>query len=99
MKRYTFRSMPWCMRGLETGKVRHSDSKSGLQMGCLTACALCLSDLTREQKHRLQPHVEALVSWPIGDIFSTEPAILVTRILVNCGWYFKINVPTTSSSL
>jgi len=58
-----------------------------LQMACLVALAVRYEVLTLYQKRQLQPHVEALVSWSTRDVFSTGPAVLVARVLVNCGWY------------
>lgn len=61
--------------------------QSWLQMGCLTACALSTSYWKKKQYRTIQPHIEALVGWPLGNLFSSNPAALVARILVRCGDY------------
>jgi tetratricopeptide (TPR) repeat protein len=54
--------------------------------GCLVA--ISHNDTTLWQKHgrQLQPHLETVVSWDMGRMFSSEPPIMITRILMNCGW-------------
>jgi tetratricopeptide (TPR) repeat protein len=57
-----------------------------LQMGCLIALARGEGALWRKHARQLQSHVEALTAWKVDKMFAAEPPMLVTRVLVNCGW-------------
>ena len=65
----------------------HDQQQAWLRMGCLAALAIGYGDLPRDQKHQVQPHVEALVGWPVSRALSTGPPTLVARMLVHCGQY------------
>ncbi|KAK5069263.1 hypothetical protein LTR64_008443 [Lithohypha guttulata] len=66
---------------------QHDQQQAWLQIGCLAAVVLAYLDMTNDQKRRVQPHIEALVGWPIGSVVSTGPPTLVARMLAHCGWY------------
>ena len=57
-----------------------------LQMGCLIALARDEEILWRKHERLLQSHVEKLTGWEIDKMFAAEAPMLVTRVLVNCGW-------------
>ena len=61
--------------------------KSWLQMGCVMALAYGGNASWEVPERLLQSHVEALTTWEAGTMFAEESSILVTRILVNCGWF------------
>ncbi|KAK5094369.1 hypothetical protein LTS08_008650 [Lithohypha guttulata] len=66
---------------------QHDQQQAWLQMGCLAAVVVAHVDLTSDQRRRVQPHIEALVGWPIGSVVLTGPPTLVARMLARCGWY------------
>jgi tetratricopeptide (TPR) repeat protein len=55
-------------------------------MGCLIALAGAEGALWRKHARQLQSHVEALAAWKVDKMFAAEPPVLVTRVLVKCGW-------------
>jgi Tetratricopeptide repeat len=60
--------------------------ESWLQMGCVMALACGEEALWKVRERLLQSHAEALTAWEVATMFAGESSILVTRILVNCGW-------------
>ena len=59
---------------------------SWLQMGCLIALAHDEGVLWRKNERQLRSHVEALTGWEVDSMFAAESPVLVSRVLVNCGW-------------
>jgi Tetratricopeptide repeat len=57
-----------------------------LQMGCVIALARSEEVLWQGRGRQLQSHIEALIAWEISTMLGAEPLMLVTRVLVNCGW-------------
>jgi hypothetical protein len=56
-----------------------------LQMGCVLALAYSEGSW-QAHRRQLQSHIEALTAWEVGTMFGAEPPMLVTHVLVNCGW-------------
>jgi len=54
--------------------------------GCLFALSGNDTTLWRKHGRQLQPHLQAVVSWDMGRMFTSEPPMMITRILMNCGW-------------
>ena len=63
---------------------RHHDS--WLQMACLMAVGKKDGPLWKKHERQLQSHIEALVAWEVDVMFAGEPAVMVARTLINCGW-------------
>jgi NB-ARC domain len=59
---------------------------SWVRMGCLVAISRDDDALWRRHMWQLQPHVQALTSWEVSQMFASEPPLMVTRILYQCGW-------------
>ncbi|KIX09329.1 uncharacterized protein Z518_00408 [Rhinocladiella mackenziei CBS 650.93] len=55
-----------------------------------TGCLITISrkDIVSWQKigRQLRPHLQTMVSWEMSLMFSSEPSMMVIRILMNCGW-------------
>ena len=54
--------------------------------GCLVAISSNDTTLWRKHGRQLQPHLQTVVSWDMSRMFVCEPPIMITRILMNCGW-------------
>jgi Tetratricopeptide repeat len=57
-----------------------------LQMGCVAALAHSEGPLWQIHGRQLQSHIEALTAWEVANMFGVESPMLVTRVLVHCGW-------------
>jgi tetratricopeptide (TPR) repeat protein len=57
-----------------------------LQMGCVAALAHSEGSLWQIHGRQLQSHIEALTAWEVANMFGVESPMLVTRVLVHCGW-------------
>ena len=70
-------------RDRQSMKEQHN---SWIATGCLFALLSPTSDFWLQIKWQLQPHIQALTSWVISKMFSSEPPRKVTTIIVRCGW-------------
>ena len=59
--------------------------QSWLTTRCLIAISRDDTELWRIRGRQLQPHLQALTSWGIGEMFTTEPPVMITCIVMNCG--------------
>jgi hypothetical protein len=59
---------------------------SWVTTGCLVAISRGNRDFWRQHKRQLQPHVQVLIAWEINRMFTSEPLVEITSILINCGW-------------
>jgi tetratricopeptide (TPR) repeat protein len=60
--------------------------KSWITTGCLVAMSRDDHVLWRQHGRQLQPHVQSLTGWDISKMFTSEPPMKITYILMNCGW-------------
>jgi tetratricopeptide (TPR) repeat protein len=60
--------------------------ESWVTTGCLVAVSSSGHVLWRKHGWQLQPHLQALLSWEISRMFTSEPPVMITCILVKCGW-------------
>ena len=70
-------------RDRQDDRSRHT---SWVQMGCLMALGCEAGDVWSRHERQLQPHIEAVVAWEAKMMFAAESAVMVARMLVNCGW-------------
>jgi tetratricopeptide (TPR) repeat protein len=59
---------------------------SWVTTGCLVVVSSDDHVLWRKHGRQLQPHLQALVSWEMSRMFTSEPPVMITCILVKCGW-------------
>ena len=57
-----------------------------LTTGCLMAISGFDEPLWRRHGRQLQPHLEALTSWDIGEVSASLPLTKIAAILLECGW-------------
>jgi hypothetical protein len=60
--------------------------ESWVTTGCLVVVSSDDHVLWRKHGRQLQPHLQALLSWEISRMFTSEPPVMITCILVKCGW-------------
>jgi tetratricopeptide (TPR) repeat protein len=58
---------------------------SWVTTGCLVVVSSDDHVLWRKHGRQLQPHLQALLSWEISRMFTSEPPVMITGILVKCG--------------
>jgi hypothetical protein len=59
---------------------------SWVTTGCLVVISSDDHVLWRKHGRQLQPHLQALLSWEISRMFTSEPPVMITGILMKCGW-------------
>ena len=57
-----------------------------LTTGCLVAISRSDELLWIRHGRQLQPHLEALTSWDIGEVSASLPLMKIAAILLGCGW-------------
>jgi len=60
--------------------------ESWVTTGCLVVISGDDHVLWRKHGRQLQPHLQALLSWEISRMFTSEPPVMITCILMKCGW-------------
>ncbi|KAL9011600.1 MAG: hypothetical protein Q9173_003561, partial [Seirophora scorigena] len=65
---------------------RTAQINAWLATGCLVAISFQDKTLWNNHGRQLQPHLEALMSWDVGDVFASQPRPESTSVLMNCGW-------------
>ena len=57
-----------------------------LTAGCLIAISSDDTELWRIRGRQLQPHLQALTPWEMSKIFAAKPPVMISRIVIYCGW-------------
>ena len=65
---------------------RAEQHQNWLQMGCALTLAYGKRTSWQVDASQLEAHIEVLTRWDMDIIFTPESPILVTRVVVNCGW-------------
>ncbi|OCT52689.1 hypothetical protein CLCR_09605 [Cladophialophora carrionii] len=63
--------------------------ESWICMGCVVAVSAIEAVMRRVNTRQLQPHLQAITSWEMGCAFQSEPPVMVTTILMKCGWLLE----------